>query len=340
MKRKLQFIILLVLITTLIGAGSGLAVAEAATAEIVYLGGTPIGVVAESDGVVVQGFIGVMTEEGMANPAEGKGISVGDAIIEINGKAPVAQSDIADAVKDGKEVTLKLKREDRIFYVKLKPAFDKISGAYKLGLQVKTDIAGVGTLTFVTEDGKSFGGLGHPINDAGASNSSVYQKGSIYPCRIIGTVKGEVGKPGELRGTFVKGKHSVGTLERNNFAGIFGRAEKELSLGRSKISVAGRGEVRPGKAYIYTTTEGTEPKRYEIEIVKAVKQNDGAPQSMVLHVTDPELLALTGGIVQGMSGSPIVQNDKIIGAVTHVFINDPTRGYGIYIDWMLDQIGA
>ncbi|MFI3229481.1 MAG: SpoIVB peptidase S55 domain-containing protein, partial [Bacillota bacterium] len=194
---------------------------------------------------------------------------------------------------------------------------------------------GVGTLTFVTQDGEDYGGLGHQIFDS-EQNKEAFTFGTLYASEIIGVVRGEEGKAGQLRGTVDRTK-KIGTVATNSYCGVYGTAETIMHDQRPLISIGDKEDVKTGKAYIYTTLSGTSPKKYEIEIVKAVKQDVDADKGMVIHVTDERLLEATGGIVQGMSGSPIVQNGKIIGAVTHVFVSDPTRGYGIYINTMLNK---
>ncbi|MFA5449847.1 MAG: SpoIVB peptidase [Clostridia bacterium] len=302
----------------------------------VYLGGTPIGVISESKGVTVLQICDVITKNGSQRPAEKAGIKKGDFITKIDNFDINSPSDITSALEKSPESVkiLAIRNNEPMEFV-VYPADDIVTKSKKLGLQVKNEIAGVGTLTYVRADTKRFGGLGHQISDAESTNRDLYKTGKIFPCNIIGVVKGEEGKAGELRGTFRRSDKPQGTLDKNNFCGIFGVANKELYSERPMIALGKKDTVVPGKAYVYTTIDGNKPEKYEIEIVKASPQTVISDKSMVISITDKRLLEKTGGIVQGMSGSPIVQNGKLIGAITHVFINDPTKGYGIYIDWML-----
>lgn len=309
-----------------------------AYSDSVYLGGTPVGIVIGIDGVLVQELSDVIGKNGAVKPAENAGIRVGDYIYMINDKRIEKVSDIANALSGvSGEINVLIKRGNDSITVKITPEYDVIANAPKLGLKVKDELAGVGTLTFVTADGKQFGALGHQIFDPKTDVREGFGNGNVYACSILGVVKGEEGKPGELRGTFDRTSAVTGHIQKNNFTGVFGTSEAILYDGRPLVARGGRDSVKPGKAYVYTTIYGNTPDKYEIEIVKAEKQNSPQDRSMVIHVTDERLLNTTGGIVQGMSGSPIVQNGKLIGAVTHVFINDPTRGYAIYLDWMEEK---
>lgn len=306
----------------------------------VFLGGTPIGVVVRGEGVIIEGFTCVVSTDGTVCPAKDAGLLPGDYIYRINNNVIKNPMDVSTAIEDlaGVSATVYYERNGDKMKAFVTPAYDIVHKVKKLGMNVKNEIAGVGTLTFVEVRSKRYGGLGHMIYDVKTSKRDIFTNGCLYPCSIVGVVRGEEGKPGELRGTF-KRDGSTGSLDTNNFSGIFGDAEDLLFDERPMIALGSKESVRTGKAYIYTTLSGNKPEKYEIEIVKTVKQNSPMDRSMVLHVTDERLLEKTGGIVQGMSGSPIIQNDKLIGAVTHVFINDPTRGYGIYIDWMTESAG-
>lgn len=307
--------------------------AVASTPEV-YLGGTPIGVTVECDGLIVDSIVNVAGEK-PTSPAAEAGILPGDKIIKIN-QNPVKQpSDIGIYVNSDTPLELTLIRAQKEWTTTVHPKYDQLAHGYKLGLHVKNEIAGVGTLTYVRADNGRFGGLGHKIYNREPDDSLQFQNGYVYPCKILSVLRGERGKPGELRGYFAKNDQPNGTIDKNTFCGIFGKSEENLTENLSKIAIGGRKSVRPGKAKIFTTIEGSAPDYYDIEIVKATRQNEPEDKSMVLHVTDERLLKTTGGIVQGMSGSPIIQDGKLVGAVTHVFINDPTRGYGIYIEWML-----
>ena len=238
----------------------------------------------------------------------------------------------------GKEVKIKVKHGQIVQEKNIKPDFDVISKTYKLGLWVKDAGSGIGTLTFV-EDNGYFGSLGHPVVDSKTGEILKVNSGSVYTCKILSIEKGISGKAGELRG-IIENQNKIGDIITNNKFGVYGKMDSGQygGSGEKLIQVASADEVKPGKAKIICTLDSGIPKEYEIEIVKAVSQNKVQDKGMVIHVTDKNLLELTGGIVQGMSGSPIIQNGKLVGAVTHVFVNDPTRGYGIYAEWMLDAV--
>ena len=217
--------------------------------------------------------------------------------------------------------------------------FDEISKKYKLGLWIRDNAAGVGTLTFIRKDNMRFGALGHPVCDIDTGACLPVKSGNIFKCNIVGYRKGEKGKAGELKGLFLRNGSILGALDENNGYGVYGNFGNEAleAYKNELVEVASRNEVKSGKAKIRCTIDGTVPKDYDIEIVKTYFQDSKSNKSMFIRVTDKELLSKTGGIVQGMSGSPIIQNGKLVGAVTHVFVSDPTKGYGIYADWMIDN---
>jgi len=302
----------------------------------VYLGGTPMGIAVKSKGVTVINISDVLTESGLKRPAEECGLLRGDLIIKMGAQDIKSAEDINKALaKNPQSVEMLVLRKGEPKVLTIIPATDVRTQSKKLGIQIKNEVAGVGTLTYVRGDNKRFGCLGHQIFDLESTNENIYNLGSVYNANIIGYVKGEQGKAGELRGAFGRRGDVYGSVDANNFAGIFGEAERALYDKRPMISVGSRHTVKPGKAHIYTTINGDAPKCYEIEIIKASRQDSPQDKGMVISIKDERLLSTTGGIVQGMSGSPIVQNGVLIGAVTHVFLNDPTKGYGIYVDWML-----
>ncbi|MDD3946388.1 MAG: SpoIVB peptidase S55 domain-containing protein [Clostridia bacterium] len=337
---KLLISMLLIAFIFCLSFASGDLVADAyGGANSVYLGGTPIGVVAASDKLIVIDTRVVITKEG-AKKSEGiDKLLPGDLLISLNGKAISTVEDIGTIINGCKDESFKLvvSREGNEMQFEVTPLIDILENNRKLGIIVKNEIAGIGTLTYVRLDNKRFGGLGHQIFDEYSKGKDYYNKGKLYCADIMGVVKGEAGKAGELRGSFKRGGSLSGKLDKNSFSGVFGVAEDILYDKRPLVALGSRSLVQQGNAYIYTTLDGETPQKFEIEIVKAVKQPSANDKSMVIHVTDKELLEKAGGICQGMSGSPIVQNGRLVGAVTHVFINDPTRGYGIYIDWMVSN---
>ena len=210
---------------------------------------------------------------------------------------------------------------------------------YRLGIWVRDKTAGIGTLTFYDDDSKIFGALGHGITDMDTGNLLNVEYGKIMNAKIANIEQGKRGSPGEIRGIFYETENVLGEIVKNSPYGIYGVMTDEfMKFNKAKaLPIGFKEEVKEGKAYILTTIDNDKTEKFEIEILKAQPQQFPNQKSMTIKVTDKRLLQ-TGGIVQGMSGSPIIQDGKIIGAITHVFVNDPTKGYGIYIEWMLDQI--
>lgn len=305
--------------------------------EQVYLGGYPLGLTIDGNGVTVVGlneFVGANGK--LCCPALDVGIAVGDVVIELDGcKIFSSQKliEVASAVKDRK-VAVKFVRNGITFEKQIVPAKDLSTGSYRLGLWTRDASSGVGTLTYVRKN-LSFASLGHPICDG---NGKVVKcnNGGVFSCDIQGVKKGQVGNAGELKGT-LHFDERLGNLVKNNKFGAYGSFDALPSFCTDLIDVADICEVKPGNAQIYCTFEDGVRRAYDIKIVKASYQASSNDKGMVIQVVDEGLLAKTGGIVQGMSGSPIVQNGKLVGAVTHVFVNDPTRGYGIYVKWMLNN---
>ena len=292
-----------------------------------YVGGVPIGLLICSDGAIV-----VSEENDIATS-----LKEGDIITQINGQEIESLSQIEDILQEsGEEAEVKFLRKNKELKTLIKTTRDENSGKLKLGLWVKDDITGVGTLTFVNKKTKEYGALGHPIVEANSGNVVPVANGNIYECNLIGINKGKRNAPGELRCVFVSNSKSKGTIENNSKFGINGVLSDVKGLVDENVTakLGGRLGVKMGKAYIASSISGIR-EEYEIEIIKANYQKSADDKSLVFRVKDKRLLEITGGIVQGMSGSPIIQDGKIVGAVTHVFLNDPTKGYGIYVDWMV-----
>ncbi|MGL5649788.1 MAG: SpoIVB peptidase [Clostridium sp.] len=308
----------------------------------IYPGGDSIGVKLSSKGVLVVGFSEVIqNNEKKESPAKEAGISVGDSILEINGEKVIKSKDVGKHIENSKSKEIKILIDRNGEVVEKTINGIKEGNKYKIGLWIRDSASGIGTMTFYDKKTNRFGALGHPITDGDTNEIFKCRKGELLEASIISLRKGERGNPGELKGIFMDEDSPVGLVEKNTECGIFGEAKMKEKENISKpMKVGFRDEVQIGKATILTTLAGNEPKEYEIEIMKKLEQDIPGPKSMVIKVTDPELLKETGGIVQGMSGSPIIQNGKIIGAVTHVLINKPDTGYGIYIDWMLKDAGV
>ncbi len=301
----------------------------------VHIGGTPIGISICADGLIVMGECGVQTEGGVVHPLAGADVRKGDILTAVNGTRvrSVYQLKVLVDNGDGEALTLTLKRGGEAYEAKATPATDINGGLKKLGLMLKEDIGGVGTLTFVTEGGR-YAALGHYITDADTGLGGELDNGKIYPTEVDGVIRGERGKAGGLIADVNRLSKSVGDICANTLIGLYGNysAPPQGEMYR----VARKGEAKPGAAKLYTTIDGDAPAFYDIEIVKVVSQNEVGEKGMVILVRDKQLLAKTGGIVQGMSGSPIVQNGSLIGAVTHVFLQDPTRGYAVHSRFMYD----
>ncbi len=295
----------------------------------IYLGGMPAGFVMETKGAYVVGLTDVVTETGNKSPSKDAGIEVGDIILSIDDVNVNNAYDIASALKDDDVKIVKVRKKRQINVYNVKPEKD-LSGAYKLGVFVRDNLNGIGTITFI--QGNRFASLGHPVVDENGEIMEIVS-GNIYNCNITGCVKGERGKPGELRGVFLKTK-SIGEIEKNTDCGVFGKINAK-NFNISELVKIEKGEAKTGNATIYSTVFGSTPKEYSINIIKV--DESASTKNFVIKITDKDLLDITSGIVQGMSGSPIVQDGKIVGAVTHVFTNDPTRGFGVSINNMINK---
>lgn len=305
-----------------------------------FAGGETLGFSLQSKGVILIGGNYILSKNGIERPFENSGLKAGDVITHIDGTEINSVEDIAKILSnfDGDSVLLKVKRNGEYFEVNIKPALDSMTNTYKLGLWVKEDAVGIGTLSFINATTKRFGSLGHSINDSETNECIDVSGGNIYESRILGIKKGKSGKAGELMGTFNR-ENVIGSVDKNCEFGVYGFVDdvEPLIVNKTSIDIGGRLSAKPGKAQILSALDGKNVQAYDIEIIKTNFQSSCNEKSMVIRVTDKNLITKTGGIVQGMSGSPIIQNGKLIGAVTHVFVNDATKGFGIYIDWMLEQ---
>ena len=302
----------------------------------VCAGGNLLGFDLDAGGVEILGFNSVLTRDGEKNPIKDIGLKKGDLIISLDKVAVSSLEDIdriLNGDKKGDEIQLEYIRQGKTYTALVIPQKDMLSGKYKLGLWVKNSTNGIGTLTYVKADGR-FGAVGHAITDGNAPLSKS-QTGDVYNAKFLGATKGARNSPGEVKASIEWSKGSIGKVDTNSQYGIFGELKTKTT--NEPIELGSRFAVKPGKAYIRTQADGTGVKDYEIKIIKAVKQKRASEKSIVFKVVDKNLLTLTNGIVQGMSGSPIIQDGRLVGSVTHVFLNDSTKGYGVYIDWMLEQ---
>ncbi|MDD2190140.1 MAG: SpoIVB peptidase [Eubacteriales bacterium] len=303
-------------------------------------GGHSVGVRMNVKGVLVVGLEEIETPEGeFVNPGLSAGLQIGDNILDINGTKVNNAKEVREIINEIKsDVRLKVKRKDDIIDVKVTPVKSVDDNLFKIGVWVKDRTAGIGTLTFIDPAKNTFGALGHAITDPETSTILSVAQGELLNSKVESVKQGKAGTPGEIKGIFYESDKPLGKLTINTEYGIFGETYDTVinPIYSEPLKIGYQNEVEKGPAYILTTLDGDKIEKYDIEIEKINRQSKASIKSMVIKVTDERLLKKSGGIIQGMSGSPIIQNNKIIGAVTHVFVNDPTKGYGIFIEWMIN----
>lgn len=301
--------------------------------KLVTVSGAPFGIKMFTDGLMVVGMSDIPTTGGRVNPAKAAGLEIGDVIKTFNGQKLTTNEQLAELMLENGSgpVRVEVERDGSPFSTSIQPVRSTGDDQYRLGVWVRDSSAGIGTLTYLDQNSGLFTGLGHAVCDVDTGEVMPLSNGEVVPARITGCKRGEAGTPGELKGKFTE-ELPLGVLSANTETGVYGLLRSRTLYLGEEMPLAMKHEVQTGKAYIYTTVEGTQPKRYEIEIEKLSLGEDENGQNMVLHVTDPELLRRTGGIVQGMSGSPIIQNGMLVGSVTHVFVKDPTRGFGVFAE--------
>ncbi len=297
--------------------------------------GNTVGVKLQTDGVLVIGMSDVITNgNNRVLPARDSSIRPGDTILEINGHEVNGIPDLVKEIENskGKAITLKYRRNGNVEETSIVPAKSADDDKYYIGLWVRDSTAGIGTLTFYDPSSGYFGALGHGITDIDTGVLLPIKSGELLVSDILAVKKSERGSPGELKGVFAEEK-KLGTVSVNSEFGIYGKLYDDVrkTLNSTLYPIAVRSDVKEGPAYILSNVEGSTVEKYSVEIERVSRHNINGLKGMVVRVTDERLLNATGGIVQGMSGSPIIQDGKIVGAVTHVLVNDPTRGYGIFI---------
>lgn len=302
----------------------------------VCLGGQTVGIAIYTDGLLVSEVSYIETENGKVSPCLDAGIKAGDYLVSANGKELESSADIDRTVEKGEKINFTVKRDGQEFNCEVQPV--KCENGYKLGLWLKDGTAGLGTVTFVEPESGLYMALGHSVCESTRKIPLSIKKGRITECTVTGVEKGTKVKAGELKGTFGINAKILGTVEENSDFGLAGIANGKMSTG-TEIEFGKKEEITLGEAFIYSDFEGDGVKEYRIEITKINYQTEPKEKSMCIKVTDENLINLTGGIVQGMSGSPIVQKGKLIGAVTHVMLSDSTKGYGIFIENMLSAVG-
>lgn len=296
--------------------------------------GIPFGIKMFTEGVIVVGMSDVDTPHGLCNPAKQCGIQIGDIVTSINGRRVESNEQVGALVQasKGQPLDVCLNREKNSFHVLLTPERSSVDGQYKAGIWVRDSSAGIGTMTYYDPKSGCYAGLGHAVCDVDTQLVMPLYSGEIVRAAISGVSPGHAGAPGELKGMFV-GSTAMGSLEVNNETGVFGRLYGAYPANQP-VPMAHSYEVERGPASILCTVQGEQPSLFSIQIDRINASSEQDTRNMVISVTDPILLARTGGIVQGMSGSPILQNGKLVGAITHVFVNDPTRGYAIFAENM------
>ena len=343
-----RILVIILVLTMTMGTGFGVQQLEASeekqivssrgsNEQYVIPGGMAIGIYMETDGVLVLSTECMECVDGNEYEPAKNLVKPGDYIVELNGQKIDNKRELVQTVNklESSEVILRLRRDEEYIDVKMQSVKVK-NNQYKLGIWVKDSIQGLGTLTYLSMDGE-FGALGHGIHDSETNELIEIEKGSVYNTNIVGIQKGEKGEPGGLEGVIIyRSSNKLGVIHDNTEDGIHGSIKEPETLcgDVNPVEICRKEEIQLGKASILCSVDGT-VKEYEIKIKNIDSYAKDANKGIIIEVTDEKLLELTGGIVQGMSGSPILQNGKIVGAVTHVLVNDPTRGYGIFIENML-----
>ncbi len=308
-------------------------------------GGHSIGVLIRSDGIMVIDHVSVQGRVGSRFPAREAGIRIGDVIVSIDGEKVESKEDLADAVASaGREddpMRIVLRRDSREVEVTVFPEYDTLEREHRVGLLVRDGAAGVGTLTAYDPGSMRFVALGHEISDVRSQQPIPMKEGSIVLADVSGIAGAERGIPGEKIGVFTD-EEVLGTIDQNTALGLFGglRFLPDQDRFDDPVRIALRHEVEPGPAEMVTVISGGQIQSFAVQIERVRPQNQPEQKGMIVRITDPDLIGVTGGIVQGMSGSPILQGGRFVGAITHVFVNDPTRGYGVYAEWLARELGV
>lgn len=305
-------------------------------------GGQTIGVELKTEGVLVVGLADIISTDKLSvSPAKIAGMQIGDKILSIDSINIEGTDDILNyTIKNGvKDYSFTVEREGQLLNFIISPVQTYDNNDIKFGFWARDDIAGIGTITFVDPETGKFSAIGHGISDSDTGSLIDIESGTISRANITNIKLGKKGEPGEIIGYILKNEDSLGNVEDNTDFGIYGNIN-DRSMGffsSNLIEVGKKEEIKIGPAQIYSCVNN-EIQKYDVEITKIFYQNKPDEKSFVIKIVDDELLELTNGIIQGMSGCPVIQNNKMVGAVTHVFMNDPTKGYGIYIEWIFDQI--
>ena len=299
-------------------------------------GGQTFGVKFYTEGAIVVDISSFEADSGTVSPAKEAGIKVSDIIIAVNGQKITSNSDISNIVNaaPGETVNVTVKRNSQLFDTTVQPERCVAQDAYRIGMWVRDSTAGIGTVTYYDTESNTFAGLGHGISDIDTGILMPMAQGEVIGATVTGIVEGQKGSPGQLMGAFNEST-VMGTLLNNSEKGIQAEIADGYELTGEALPIAFKSEIHEGDVQILCTVTNEGVKSYDAQI-ESINYFSGNTKNMVIRITDEELLNITGGIIQGMSGSPIIQEGKIVGAVTHVLVNDPTKGYGIFIENMLD----
>ena len=317
---------------------------EVVSERILIPGGQSVGIKMNVKGVLVVGLEEIETEDSIVSPGYTAGLEIGDIVTAVNGEEVQYAGDVSkivNAAKDKKKngsINIKVRRKDKELSFDLVPVKEKTSGEYKIGLWVKEKIAGIGTMTFYDPKTNVIASLGHGIYESRTGTLLEAGNGELLRTEVKSIKEGHIGKPGEIRGIFYADDEAIGDVKKNSLYGIYAKGKKTEKLNLARPIVMGyQDQIEEGDAYILTTIDGDTVEKFDIKITKVNRQSTPDSKSMEIEVVDDRLLKYCGGIVQGMSGSPIIQNNRLIGAVTHVFVNNPTKGYGIFAEWMVRE---
>lgn len=304
--------------------------------QIVMVSGEVFGIKLYTDGVIVVGTQEVQTENGKKNPAQGAGIEVGDVIVSINNENVYTYDQVQSILGDnnGGSFNIKIKRGDRYREFTLTPVYSDREGCYKAGMWVRDSTAGIGTITFYNQNSGIFAALGHQINDVDTKEIMPMLEGEAVTATVKNIEKSTKGTTGSIECDFQT--ETIGRLLTNTTSGIYG-AYARISENAKAYPVASAQQVEKGKATLISTIENGRPQEYDIEITRISYNENNKEKNMIIKITDPTLISKAGGIVQGMSGSPIIQNGNIVGALTHVIVGNPKKGYAIFAQSMLEE---
>jgi stage IV sporulation protein B len=305
-------------------------------------GGQAIGVKLNTKGALVVGYSDIIGEDGKVySPYKEGKIQIGDIILEVNGVEIKQAEDITEIANNlkGNPLKLKINRKNSIVYAVIHPVKSREDKQYRIGLWVRDHTAGIGTLTFYYPSKKIYAALGHAITDIDTGHVLSVENGEIMNTRITSIDQGRRSKPGELKGVFFEEVDAIGNILKNTQFGIYGYMYRDFKNDfYEEVPVAYQSQIKEGPAKILTTIDNKGVQEFDVEIVKKVYQETPTPKGMIVKIIDRRLLEKTGGIIQGMSGSPIIQDGKLVGAITHVFVNDPTKGYAVYAEWMVNEV--